>query len=139
MSIFGLLYTLLLWLLSVILRMWIVYLWAGYCIFNILLYFYYRKADKPHLVAYGLISYQIFYIGLMFQRGAIFDQEIKADGIKGAIFFLLAIILSMANLAALTKLQITFPKKLVFSNVFLIYLGSIYRMFGFNRNIITYW
>lgn len=27
----------------------------------------------------------------------------------------------------------------MFSNILLIYMGSIYRMFGFNRNIITYW
>lgn len=104
MSIFGLIYNLLFWLLGLFVRIWVVYIWAAYCGFNILFYFYYRRADKPHWVAFGLISYQILYIGLLFQRGSIFDQEIKADEIKGAIFFFLAIILSMANLAALTKL-----------------------------------
>lgn len=79
MSIFGFFYVLGFWLLEIYNTFLLVIGWFIYCALNIIFSIYMKRAKKPHLVIYGLISYQVLFIVQLFARQNIFGEKEASD------------------------------------------------------------
>lgn len=125
LSILGLFYVLGFWLLGLIDTILILIAWLVFCLLNILFAMYIKRTKKPHLVQYGLISYQLLYTIQIFSKGNIYDAKTLSEEIRSTIIFIFAVVMTTTNLGALLQLKTPFSKKLVVVNTLLMYVGGV--------------